>query len=206
MIVGLIIGSGIFATAGPAFEVTNSVGMTLIFWVLAGVLSTFGGLCYVELGCMIPKNGGEHNYLLMAFGPYIAYSFDWTQSLLSLPLCGSLIALVFSKYLCSLAYVDPSLPPDLQRAPPEILVKPVAIGLIMFIAGLNMISARIGSKISNVMMIIKISSLGFVVGLGMYWLAKGNVENFAKPFDGYLNQSLIFSLENNFFLVIRKIR
>ena len=57
MIVGLMVGAGIFATASPSFKKTGSVGVTLCFWALSGLLSTLGALCYVELGCAIPKSG-----------------------------------------------------------------------------------------------------------------------------------------------------
>ncbi len=82
MIVGSIVGSGIFVTAAPTFMACGSVGMSLIIWVAAGLISIIGGLCYAELGVSMPKSGGEHNYLLRAFGPYVAYCFDWTQSFL----------------------------------------------------------------------------------------------------------------------------
>ena len=80
--------------------------MSLIVWTAAGLISALGGLCYVELGCMMPKNGGEHNYLLASFGPYVAYAFDWTQSLLSFPLGVSAMAVVSAEYLIKLAMIS----------------------------------------------------------------------------------------------------
>ena len=95
---------------------TGSVGMSLIVWTLAGVISALGGLCYAELGCAIPKSGGEHNYLLRAFGPYVAYCFDWTQSLLSFPLGVSAMAYVSAEYLCGLGSVTSDMDPS--KLPP----------------------------------------------------------------------------------------
>lgn len=83
MIAGLIIGAGIFATSSGSFvKAGGSVGANLLLWVFAGLLSALGGLCYVELGCAMPQSGGEHVYLNKAYGPWVAYVFDWTMAVI----------------------------------------------------------------------------------------------------------------------------
>lgn len=69
LIVGLTIGSGIFASSGVVARETGSVGSSLVVWVFAGCLSWAGGSSLAELGTMLPQNGGAQIYLQAAYGP-----------------------------------------------------------------------------------------------------------------------------------------
>lgn len=133
----------------------------------------------------MPTSGGEHNYLLRAFGPYVAYVFDWTQSLLALPLAGATISLVFSEYLCGLMVFDTkTIDFTKQQAPQQWMVKLVSIIMILLLTLMNILSAKLGSKISNVTTVLKLGALGFIIGIGLYFIAKGNIQNFKNPFSG----------------------
>ena len=63
IIVGTIIGSGIWVTPGFIMTYSESVGVYLLQWALAGILSALGAMCYIELACVLPQSGGETVYL-----------------------------------------------------------------------------------------------------------------------------------------------
>ena len=185
MIAGLIIGAGIFATAGESYLNTGSVGASLTTWIVSGIFVLMGGLCYVELGCSMPSNGGEHHYLLKAFGPYVAYTFDWSNCLLVFPSASAGMAIVCAKYILGIYYIRNI--EDFKRgdAPQEWLVRLIACLMIIFITTLNGISAKLATKISDCFTIIKVISLTIIISIGIYYLGKGNVTNFKNSFEGY---------------------
>ena len=98
LLVGTMIGSGIFATPKWVLLYTGSVGMTLLLWAMCGMLALFGALCYVELGTLIPKSGGEYSYLLEVFGPLPAFLYSWAYVLFMKPSTVMLL-LVFGAYV-----------------------------------------------------------------------------------------------------------
>ena len=78
LVVSLMIGSGIFASPGPVAMHAHSVGMSLVVWIICGLLACTGALSYAELGSEIPISGGEHAYLNHAYGSLLAFLYSWT--------------------------------------------------------------------------------------------------------------------------------
>jgi hypothetical protein len=78
LVVGVIIGSGIFAAPGLILQRAGSVAGAAIVWVLCGLVAALGAACYAELGCALPTSGGEAIYLERAFGELAGFLYEWT--------------------------------------------------------------------------------------------------------------------------------
>src|ERR1700685_3552965 len=85
IVVGPIIGSGIFLVPAEMMQAVGSARMVYLAWVVGGLLSFFGALTYAELGSMKPQAGGEYVYVRDAYGPLAAFLYSWTWFLIAKP-------------------------------------------------------------------------------------------------------------------------
>nr|XP_026695925.1 b(0,+)-type amino acid transporter 1-like [Ciona intestinalis] len=177
LIVGTIIGSGIFISPKGVFLNAGSVGAGLLIWFFCGVLSTFGALCYAELGTMIPKSGGEFPILLEAFGPIPAYLFAWTATVVLKPSSLCLLSLTFAKYALTPAYGN-------CESVPESATKLVAACLILIVVFINCASVKLSTKVVTFFGIGKILSLIIIIIAGIVRLGQGYTQNFQSSFEG----------------------
>jgi len=107
VVVGTIIGSGIFRVpASVAAQVGSSTAIVLV-WVLGGVISLCGALALAELAAALPQSGGVFVYLRQAYGPLIAFLFGWIQLFLA-PASVAGISLVFAEYLSTVVPLSPT--------------------------------------------------------------------------------------------------
>uniref|UniRef100_A0A452UG92 b(0,+)-type amino acid transporter 1 n=1 Tax=Ursus maritimus TaxID=29073 RepID=A0A452UG92_URSMA len=175
IIVGTIIGSGIFISPKSVLSNTEAVGPCLIIWAACGVLATLGALCFAELGTMITKSGGEYPYLMEAFGPIPAYLFSWTSLFVIKPTSFAIICLSFSEYVCAPFYSG--------CEPPKVVVK-CLLGARMLITTVNSLSVRLGSYVQNVFTAAKLVIVAIIIISGLVLLAQGNTRNFENSFEG----------------------
>lgn len=130
-VVGGIIGSGIFITPKTILLNTGSFGLSMIAWIMGAMIAMAGSLCYVELGLLIRKSGGEYVYLLEAYsfnrkhpclialGSVLAFLYSWASVFIMRGTSMAVLLLTFAHYLTEPFYID--------SAVPEIIVKLVGL-------------------------------------------------------------------------------
>uniref|UniRef100_A0A7N6BKK2 b(0,+)-type amino acid transporter 1 n=1 Tax=Anabas testudineus TaxID=64144 RepID=A0A7N6BKK2_ANATE len=176
LIVGTMIGSGIFISPKSVLLYSGAVGPCLLIWAACGVLATLGALCYAELGTMITKSGGEYSYLMEAYGPIPAYLFSWTTVMVLKPSSFAIITLSFAKYASTPFYPD--------CTPPEVVSKCLAAAAILVIVTVNSLSVKLASYVQNFFTAAKLLIILIIVVAGIVLLAQGNTENLTNAFDG----------------------
>lgn len=128
IIVGVIIGSGIFVSPKGVLQEVGSVGGSLMIWAACGIISLIGAMCYAELGTAIVKSGGDYAYINEAFGPLPAFLFLWVALLIIIPTGNAITALTFAYYALQPVYSTCDPPEEAVR-----LLAALSIGKKYFI-------------------------------------------------------------------------
>lgn len=166
IMVGIILGSGIFLVPGPVAGMLGSPALVLAFWVAGGILSLFGALTFAELAASLPRSGGLYVYLHEGLGPRVAFTFGWTFLLLVKPFAAAAMSIAFADHVNVLFGVDWS-PPAL------------ASGMMLVLTLVNVVTVRGSSVTAIVLTSLKFASLGAIVLLGVV-LSRGSAANFAS--------------------------
>jgi APA family basic amino acid/polyamine antiporter len=162
IVIGGVIGAGIFRTPATVAERTGSGAQVLVLWAIGGLLTLAGVLCYAELGARRPQAGGTYVYLREAFGKLPAFLFGWTMALINYPGSVAAVATTFADYFCTVAGL------------PLPYVKPVAVGAIAFIVGVNLFGIRAGAIVQNIFTVLKLAAIALLVVVGLV-LARGHL-------------------------------
>lgn len=175
IIVGVMIGSGIFVSPKGVLQYSGSVGMALIVWGVSGIFVLIGAICYAELGTMIPVSGGDYVYIGEAFGPLPAFLYLWVSLLIIQPVGNAVIALAFANYIIYPWF-------NACSHSPEIPIKLLAAVLTCFLTWVNCVSTRASLKMQDFLTLAKVGALIMIIGAGVYHLSTGNTQNFQNPF------------------------
>ncbi len=154
IIIGIVIGSGIFVLPNLIARNLPSSNAIIITWIGAGVLSLFGALAYAELGAMIPATGGQYIYLREAYGPLCAFVCGWTFMLAVLSGGSAWLAVTFSIYAGYFVPLSPA------------ASKMVSIGLVAVLSAVNYMGVREGAWVQRVFTALKIVALLVLIGAG----------------------------------------
>ncbi len=165
IMVGIIIGSGIFRQPTVIAQACGSPAAILLFWLAGGIISLFGALTYAELATMFPQSGGVYVFLREGYGRCMAFVFGWTYLLITKPFAAAGIAYVFAEHLNPLLGV---------AWDPRVVTTMVLTALTV----INVGGLRLGSGVAMVLTALKVAALGAIVVLALV-LMKGDSANFA---------------------------
>lgn len=171
VIIGSIIGSGIFVAPKGVLANTGSVGLSLVVWVLSGLYSLVGAFCFAELGCMIPKSGADYAYIMESFGPFMAFIRLWVECIIVRPTSQAIVALTFAMYTLKPIY------PDCE--PPMVAVKFLAVVCILLLTFVNCWSVKWSTFVQDIFTYGKLLALAIIIGAGIYQLSRGQTSNFS---------------------------
>ncbi|ARV58507.1 amino acid permease [Nostocales cyanobacterium HT-58-2] len=183
LIVGMVVGVGIFKT--PAFVAANTqnAGVALLAWLLGGVMSLVGALCYAELTTAYPDAGGTYHYLMRAFGKSPAFLFAWAR--MSVIQTGSIAlpAFVFGDYASQLLPIG------------QYSSAIYATGVVICLTGLNILGVQQGKWVQNWLTIAKVVGLLLIMIISLVFAAQAPPETSTTATqNAAFGQAMIFVL------------
>ena len=173
IVIGSMIGSGIFIVSAESSRISGAPGWLLLAWVLAGLLTITGALCCSELATMMPRAGGVYVFLREAYGSCIGFLYGWTLFLVIQTGTIAAVAIAFAKFL---GVFVPAVSPDNYLvssislggyAISFSLEQLVAIGLIALLTWTNTRGLEVGKIVQNTFTFAKTAALAAVVVIGL---------------------------------------
>uniref|UniRef100_A0A8C6UAV6 Solute carrier family 7 member 8a n=1 Tax=Neogobius melanostomus TaxID=47308 RepID=A0A8C6UAV6_9GOBI len=161
-LLGNIIGSGIFVSPKGVLENASSVGVALFVWIITGVITAIGALCYAELGVTIPKSGGDYSYVKDIFGGLAGFLRLWIAVLPLFPTC----------------------------FPPENGLRLLAAVCLLLLTWVNCSSVRWATRVQDIFTAGKLLALALIIIMGLVQVCKGEYywlepANAFEPFQDY---------------------
>ena len=169
LVIGNIIGVGIFTTPGEIAKDLPSAGWILLAWIIGGLMATAGALTYGELGAMYPKAGGNYVFLKEAFGPLWGFLYGMAYCLITSPGAIALLAIGFSAYA--------GLPSGSGES------KLLSISVVLILTFFNWRGVKLGAGVMDFLTALKIIVMLALVLLG-FLMGKGHLSHYQPLFTG----------------------
>ena len=147
IIVGIVVGAGIFKTPSMVAGVTGDVGWLVVAWVLGAIVSLAGALCYAELATAYPHAGGDYHFLTRAFGRHTSFLYAWARSTVINSGSIALLAFVFGDYMSTVLSLGPA------------SGALWAAGIVIALTILNIAGLRASAGTQNLLTVIEVGGL-----------------------------------------------
>jgi APA family basic amino acid/polyamine antiporter len=170
MVIGGIIGSGIFINPYLVARGLDSPAAVLAAWAIGGAVALAGAFAYAELGRLLPKAGGQYVYLREAWHPLAGFLYGWALLFLIETGAMAAVAITFAQYALRLA--------GSADMAPQI----IAVGAIVLLSVINYFGVKPGSRVLNVFVVLKVAALGVLIVFAWFqpamagWLTSGRVD------------------------------
>lgn len=161
IIVGIVIGAGVYETAPLVLANVASPWTALAAWALGGVMSLCGALCYAELATAFRQSGGDYVYLKRAYGPLCGFLFGWTQLVVVITASIGAMAFVFADYAVRLA--------NGETGQARVQAPELAVAAVVVLSLVNLLSTIAGRRMQNVLTAAKVIGLSAIVLAGFGW-------------------------------------
>jgi APA family basic amino acid/polyamine antiporter len=195
LVIGSVIGSGIFMTSGFIAEYLPSPGLILLVWLVGGVFTLCGALSFAELGAMFPKAGGQYIYIREAYGHWAGFFFGW--GFFWFIMCGGIatLAVGFAEFL---GYFVPAVSTQAIIFHLNIFGSAyslsagqlVAITSIVVLTGVNYFGIKSGSVVQNIFTFLRLGSVAAIVVFGLFLGKKAGLAHLDQLFAGSQGLSL----------------
>ncbi len=186
IIVGSMIGSGIFIVTADITRLLPNPALLLFTWVVAGIMTIAAALSYGELAAAMPQAGGQYVFLREAYGPVWGFLYGWTLFLVIQTGTIAAVAVAFARYLDVFVPLSRILWTGqiLGLAWTLDLKQLVSVLLILLLSGINCLGIRIGARVQNVFTVSKIAALVALIGVGFSY-AGGSLAHFLPFWPNY---------------------
>ena len=181
IVVGTIIGSGIFLVPAEMMQAVGSAKLVYLAWLIGGLLSFFGALTYAELGAMKPQAGGEYVYVRDGYGPLAGFLYAWTTFLISKPASIATITTGLVRILGTFPVFTFFSHPLVSKPFAVSYGQLVAIAATAFIALLNYLGVKKAGEFQFVFTLLKVAIIVGIVAVGFSYSA-GSWSHFAGQY------------------------
>jgi len=158
IIVGIIIGVGIFETPALIFKDAPGAWTALSVWVIGGLLALIGAFCFAELATTYPRSGGEYVYLTRAYGSLVGYLFAWAQLTVIRPGSIGALAYIFAYYAAGLLQIEGAN-----------WIFLLSLTSVLLLTSINILGVVFGSTTQNILTVCKVIGLIALVVAGLGW-------------------------------------
>ncbi len=185
LIVGVVIGAGIFRTPSLVAATVGSGDIMLLAWLLGGIISLVGALCYAELTTAFPNTGGDYHFLMRAYGRRVAFLFAWAR--MSIIQTGSvaLLAFIFGDYVSQIFSLG-----DHSSVIYAAL-------LVILLTGINILGVNMGAAAQKILTTVEVLGLILVVVVGIFFIPATNEISDGLPVasgSGSMGLAMVFVL------------